>query len=199
MASSVDIVNIALTLLGESRIMNLTDNTKPAREANAIFEYTRDALLGGFNWSFAKVRAQLPALVDVPEFGFDNKFQMPVDCLRLIFVGDYYVGADLTNYRGSDTSEFAIEGREILTNLAAPLNIRYIKKITDASQFSPNFTYALAAKLAVDLAEPLTQSETKAARAESRFMYEIRQAVRANAIELPPEKLPDDEWVLARL
>lgn len=199
MATVISIVNVALTLLGESRIMSLSDNSKPAREANAIYESVRDSLLAGYNWSFAKTRAQLPASATAPAFEYAYAYPLPADCLRVVFVGDYYVGMDLTDYRGAPTEMFTIEGREILTDMGAPLNVKYIKSETDSAKFSANFVASLSAKLAENLAEPLTQSDTKRARAESAFKAEIRLAVRANAIELPPQKFADDEWVMSRL
>lgn len=198
MASEVDIVNMALTLLGERRIMSLNDGVKPAREANAIFSLTRDALLAGYNWSFSMTRARLPALDETPEFGFANKFQMPSDCLRLVYINDVYYGLDMTDYRTGRTTEFEIDGRTINTDFSAPLNVRYVKRITDANQYSPNFVSSFAMKLAASLAEPLTQSESKWQKAMKMFDVEIALAVKANAIELPPEKFPDDEWLMAR-
>lgn len=199
MATIVDIVNVGLTLLGESRIASLLDNSKPAREANAIYEQVRDSLLAGYTWSFAKARAQLPASATPPLFEYANAFQLPAGCLRITMVGDFYVGVDLTDYRGSPTQEFTIEGREILTNLGAPLNLKYINRVEDSTQFSPNFCSAFSAKLAEKLAESLTQSDSKRGRAEAAFNNEIRLAIRANAIELPPQKFADDEWIMSRL
>jgi len=197
--SDISIVNSALTLLGESRIISLADNTKPAREANAIFEITRDSLLAAYNWSFAKTRAQLPALVDAPLFEFNLQYQIPTDCLRLLQIGDFYVGLDLTDYRGSPVDQYVIEGRKILTNLSAPLNVKYIKRVENSTEFSKNFEMAFVAKLAEVLAEPLTQSDQKRQRATDAFNREIKAAIRANAIELPPTKLPDDEWLISRI
>lgn len=206
-AAIVDIVNMALTRLGETRIVSMSDNVKPAREANAIYETTKDALLGGYNWSFAKTRAILTASVTPPAFEYALAYDLPANCLRVLFVGDYYAGVDMTDARGAPTELFTIEGRQILTDMGTmtppssdnKINIKYVKKEDDVTKFSINFTSALVAKLAENLAEPLTQSDTKRARAESTFKDEIRLAIRANAIELPPQKLADDEWILARL
>lgn len=198
MASEVDVINFGLTLLGESRIASLADLSKPAREALAIYDITRDSLQAGFSWSFNKARARLPALTGVPEFGFGKKYQLPTDCIRIIMVGDYYPGLDLTDYRGSPTEPFEIEGREILTDMGAPLNFRYGKRLTDTAQFHPCFVEAFGCRLAEFLAEPLTQSDAKRNRAESAFKKSMMRAVQANAVELPPKKLPDDEWLMAR-
>lgn len=206
-ATIVEIVNMALTRLGESRIVSMADNTKPAREADAIYGTTKDSLLAGYNWSFAKTRAILTASVTPPAFEYSLAYNLPADCLRVLFVGDYYAGIDMTDARGAPTELFTIEGRQILTDMGTmtppstdnKMNIKYVKKEDDVTKFSANFTSALVAKLAEILAEPLTQSDTKRARAEAAFKDEIRLAIRANAIELPPQKLADDEWILARL
>lgn len=199
MASDVQIVNLAAVLLGQSRIANLTENSKMAREANAIYEIVRNSLLATYNWTFAKERAALPALVDVPAFQFSVKYQLPADCCRLVELADLYVGVDLTDYRGSDMSEFEIEGDKILTNFAAPLNIKYIKRVTDPARFSDPFVLSFGAKLAWHLAEAITQSNSKKENAERVYMRSISDAVRANAIQMPPRKLADDEWVMSRL
>ena len=198
MASDVEVVNLALTLLGEARIMSLDDDVKPAREAKAIFTIVRDALLSGYNWSFAKTRALLPALADVPPFEFSVKYQLPSDCLRIVMAGEFYVGIDLTDYRGSPVEEYTIEGRELLCNWSAPLQLKYIRRITDGGQFSANFTKAFGCQLAADLTEPLSQSNQKREAALKAFDKEISLAIRANAIELPPQKMSDDEWIISR-
>lgn len=199
MASEVEIANVALTLLGSSRVLSIDDDVKAAREIKAVFNISRDALLAGYDWSFAKTRTQLSALASAPPFGFGLQYQLPVDCLRVVMVGDHYAGVDLTDYRGSPTEEFTFEGRTILTDLGAPLSLVYIKRVTDTAQFQSNFAKAFGAQLAVDVCEALTQSETKRARAEAQLNKEIGLAIRANAIELPPKRLADDDWLIARL
>jgi hypothetical protein len=198
-ANDTNIVNSALTLLGEQRILSMDDNVKPAREAKALFEQTRDGLLAGYNWSFAMARANLPALLDAPEFGYSLKYQMPADCLRLIQIGEFYAGLNLSDYRGMPTEEFMIEGRQILTDMSAPLPVRYVFRETNPANFGAAFVDAFSAKLAEKLAESLTQSDSKRGRAEAEFHRAIGVAIRANAIELPPKKLPDDEWLVSRL
>jgi len=179
--------------------MSIDDDVKPAREARAVYNIMRDALFASYNWSFAKERAAIPALVAAPPFGFSFQYQIPSDALRILFIGDYYAGLDLSSYRSAPTQLYEIEQRKILTNLDSPLHIKYVKQIVDSTQWTAQFTFAFVAKLAELLAEPLTQSEQKRARAESEFNKQISLAIRANAIEMPPEKLPDDEWLMSRL
>lgn len=199
MASDVEIANVALTLLGTDRIMSLSDNVKAAREIDAVYTIARDGMLGAYNWSFAKTRAKLPELATAPAFEYLHQYAMPEDCLRLMFVGDYYAGLDLTDYRGASTKLFEIEQRNILTDIGAPLNIKYVKRIEDPELFPPAFVNCFAAELAYMVAEAITESNTKKEFAAAQRRHYVNLAIRANAIELPPEKLPDDEWLIARL
>lgn len=199
MAADADIVNFALTILGENGIVALTDDVKPAREANKIYAITRNSLLSGYNWSFAMTRTTLAADVTPPAYDFALAYTLPADCVRVVLVNEIYAGLDLTDYRGSPVEDFTLEGGKILTNYSSPIKLRYVKRITDPSKFTDSFYTAFGAKLAWELAETLTQSDAKQARAESRFHHEIANAIRSNAIELPPKKLADDEWVMSRL
>jgi hypothetical protein len=200
MASTVDIANSALTKLGESRITSLTDNVKGAREINAVFTLRRDKLLRTFNWSFAMERTTLPALVDTPSWGYSYLYQLPSDCLRVVLVDDIWVIPGLSNYMGGpDEEPFRIVGRKIETDIGAPLKIRYVKRETDASQFDACFVEVFAADLAHACCEAITQSNTKKAGLKDDLRTEIMEAIRANAIELPPQQIPDDSWIMSRL
>lgn len=380
MVAEVDVVNIALTLLGETRISSLTEGVKPARDASAIFTSVRDELMSRYNWTFAIKRGQATGAAADPLFGFDNAFDVPSDCLRVIRPGTRYQGADLTDYRFDAGEEFAIEGRQILTswpedgtiapadsdkvaridvvlrgrdwttqptvtvaappaggvtatavgylgaygsfpNIAFPgagyimwdditveggvpilaekahvgpfhgvlkqqvfspgkysavpglaqvfagqfgtggcatsggtgagmqvdiywrvvaiavvnpgsgylvapavtvtnpastgngctavavlgnpansfLYVIYIARIEDPNHWDPHFVKLMGAQLAMDLAEPLTQSTAKREKAENAFLRILRDAVRNNAIQSPPKPLLDDAWMVSRL
>lgn len=59
-----EIVNLALVRLGSKRISSLSDTTRNALEANAIWTTVRDNLLKIHPWKFATRRAQLAAYVE---------------------------------------------------------------------------------------------------------------------------------------
>jgi len=198
MSSQVQIVNRAMTLLGESRIASIDDDLKQARSAKAMWDISRDALLAAHNWTFAMHRRTVEALSDEPEWGFDRQFQVPTDCLRLVQIGELYVGLDLTDYRSGSSEEYMLEGDRILTSMSAPLKVRYVRRITDTTKFSQPFAASLAAKLALDMCEDLTQSPSKKEAAKAELGNELRNAVRANAIQVAPQHMPDDEWLMAR-
>ena len=199
MASQIDIANRALTKLGAARIISLSDDVKAARSVSSMWDIVRDAELRIRNWSFAITRDSLAASATAPAYGYDYQFPFPADCLRLISVGEYYPGVSLTDYRGRDESEWRIEGANILSNSAGPMYIRYICRKEDTSQWDAAFVEAFACRLAAEMAEDLTQSSSKKDAAWSEYRQAVSAAIRANAIELAPEPLPDDSWVISRL
>lgn len=198
MATDVGIVNLALNMIGESSIMSFDDASKAARLANAHYTTLRDSLLRGYHWSFAIDRAEL-ASAGTPTWGFTHKFPFPVDCIKILQVGEYYPGPDLSDYRQADNSLYRIEGRDILYNAAGPLKIRYMKSITDPNLFDAAFVTAFAAYIAMKFAIPLADSTSKKQEAEADFKMAISAALRANAIEVAPVPIADDTWVISRL
>lgn len=200
MASNVEIANSALTKLGAARITTLSDNSKSAREINAVFELRRNHLLRSHNWSFAMERTTLPALTDTPAWGYSYLYQLPTDCVRVVQVNDIWIIPGLADYNsGPDSEPYKITGRRIETDFGAPLKLRYVKRVTDAGTFDDAFVEVLASDLAYQVCEALTQSNTKAEKARADLRQALLEAIRANAIELPPEAIPDDSWVMSRL
>jgi hypothetical protein len=151
-------------------------------------------------WRFCVARANLAADADVtPENDFLHSFPLPADCLRVLQVGAYYPSVSLSGFNGGPIQDYQIEGRYIVTRSDDALPIRYLRRVTDAGSFDATFIDAFAADLAVNTAEALTQSGSKRELAMVEFRHAIRDAVVANALEMPPEELQDDTWVVARL
>jgi hypothetical protein len=199
MASQVEIANRALTKLGAARITSLTDNSKAARAISAVWDTVRRSELRKRNWSFALRRASLPSLADAPAWGFAVAYQLPPDFLRLVQVSDVFIVPGLTDYRQGDDSAYAIEGNQLLTDFPAPLKIRYVMDVTDPGSFDALFVESLAAKLAYETCYEINQSNQGREAAAQDYKAAISDAMRTNAIEKPPQGLPDDSWVLGRL
>lgn len=199
MASNVEIANRALTKVGARRLISLDDNTEGGRTVNSMFTIVRDAELREHSWRFSIKRVQQAAQVTTPVFGYAFQYRVPSDSLKLLEVGQFYPGADLTDYVGTDTSPYAVENGFILTDYPAPLPIRYVARIEDPSLFDALFVEAFACRLAMELAEPLTQSGQKRQLAAEEYKLAVSAAITANAIEKPPVKIADDTWIMARL
>ena len=200
-AAPLDIANLALSFLGAGNIQSLTQPTNTARVLNSEFAMTRDAELRAHVWKFAKTRAALPALVTVPVSGpYNTQFALPADCLRVLMVGDSWPGIDLQDYRMDPTNaDYSVEGRNILTNLPAPLALLYIAQITDTTQYDSCFDIMFAAKLAWKCCERITQSADKRKLAMSEYRTAMLDAIRSGAMEGVSESIADGPWIVARL
>jgi len=200
------IANIALTKLGAARLLDITDDVKAARAVRALWDITRDSELRSHNWRFSIKRALLPALASPPPWGFDYAYQLPNESLRVIQVDEFTPGADLSDYRESLTAPYQLEADPnqvgtniIVTDIGPPLKVRYVARIEPPGYWDGSFKSVFVCRLAMDLCEELTQSNTKRQLAQTEYMAAIREAVRTNAIERPNEPLQDDTWILSRL
>lgn len=198
-SSDVAICNLALTKLGDLRITALSDNTKPARELNAVYGMLRDKLQRTYNWRFCVKRAQLAADVAAPLFDFISQYTAPADLLRILQVGTYFPSPDLSDLIGSGGQEWVLEGGKILTRDSGQLNIRYLARITETTRFDPSFDDAFSALLAYNVCEALTQSDAKKNAALRDYRMAVMDAVKSNAIENPPESIADTTWLTVRL
>lgn len=194
MPSAVDVCNLALQRLGAKTISSLTDDDTAARECNRVFAHARDSELRGHQWSFARKRASLAADSTDPAFGYAKRYKLPSDFLRLLPQnGQNPVDGSLPQ------SDFQIESGYILTNDGAPLNIVYIRRVDDPNDFDQLFTDLLVSRIARDICEKITQSNTKLQSAQSIYQDMKNEARKINAFERPPIKSVQDPWITARL
>lgn len=200
MAASETVVgNAALIKLGVATVVTFADESKQARLLTQRFEALRDLEMRMHPWTAFTTRASLTAEATAPAFGYAYQYVLPADCLRLTRVGDYDAVLGLTDYDGGGRALYALEDGRILTDLAAPLNIRFVKRVVDTTRWDPCFEEALACRIAMDLGEPLTQSDSKIQRAAALYKDAIKEARRQNAIERAAESIPDSSWVMGRL
>lgn len=205
MASQTEWANRALDKIGEKPIIALDNNTPQGALLSRMFGTVLDGELRARKWSFSIKRAQLAADVAPPEFGYAVQYSLPVDCLRVLSILNIDVGPDLSDYRGSPNQLYVIEGRKILygrpqgSTPVSAMPLRYIARITDTTLWDPCFGDTFACRLAVEIAEKITQSSGKRDMAWAEYQRAINVAKRANAIELPSDYPSDDSWMLARL
>lgn len=186
MSSEVEICNIGLQALGAARIASLTDTSvKNAREMAFAYAPTRLAALRAHPWAFAIKRARLAADSTGPLFGFSYAYPFPADMLRLLLPGE----------PGTD---WAIEGKSILSDWSAPLEIRYIRDVDDPNDMDALFRQVLGLRLALATCEAITQSNSKIDRIAGLLADVLREARRTNAIEQLPKDFTEDTWITAR-
>lgn len=199
----VDICNAALTKLGVSLIVSLSDTSTQGLACNAIYPIARDALLRSHPWNFARVWVNLALLSTTPlqlsikpdphyqsEILYTGAYQLPSDCVRVFRAAPFnynfrIVGSQLytdappqnisTNlYVGSQPGV----GLPPITNSSNPntCGIEYISRDTDVSTYDSMFVDAFVAKLAMELAWPLTASLQLKADLEKEFTEKLTEA-----------------------
>tara|TARA_R110000803_G_scaffold124079_1_gene191901 strand:- start:11830 stop:12408 length:579 start_codon:yes stop_codon:yes gene_type:complete len=190
-SSDVDICNLALQRLGAKPISSLSQDSTAARACNRAYEHSRDSELRAHPWSFARARASLAAESTDPIFGFAKQYPLPSDYLRIL-PNDGVNGTSTQN-------DFQIEGRKILTDDSSPISLVYLRKVTDTNEFDALFVELLASRIAVEIAEKVTQSNTKKADAQQQYKEVKAEARKVNAFERPAQELPTDPWIASRL
>lgn len=183
MTSKVEVANLALGKIGAGTITSFSDNSDEARAVNRFYTPTLRAELRAHPWSCARKRDQLAALSDAPVFGFSYQYQLPSDCVRIL--------------PDADVTDWQVEGRRILTNDSGPLDLTYIGEISDPNDMDALLVEAFACRLAMTLAERLTQSNTKRELAKQEYKETVAEARRINAFERVAIEPPEDPWITA--
>lgn len=189
MASQTAICNRALECLGDAPIVSIDDDTKQAKALKRVYDISRRAFLVDHPWHFAKKRASLPASATTPAWGFTRGFPVPVDFLRLLAVRN---GPEFSMEADASGSQW------ILTDAAAPLDILYLYDVTDAGRLPPHAVEAFARWLAYDVAEDLTNSNTKKEDAAQALGIALARAKRINGLQKQPDPYPAFTFLQSR-
>jgi hypothetical protein len=191
--SVVSICNTALDLLGADTITSLADDSKAARFCARNYERVRDAVLRAYPWNCAIARAALAALAEAPAWGYGKQYPLPEGpepayCLRVLAInGEVDFGL-----------AYKIEGRRILTDEDAPLDILYIARIEDPARFDALLIDAIAARLALDAAYPLAGSVSLAQSMSQAYAEKIAEARQVDSQEGSPDALIAGDWLESR-
>lgn len=200
MAVITDVINDALSEIGVPPISDPNEPSEQGRRGLALYprivrtEFRRHA------WNFALTRTTLAETGVAPTWGYKYAFNLPVNHLRLWQFNDIYVEALLDDYVNEELAPYAIEGRQILSDYAAPLKIRYIQDMqNDVTSWDSMFRDVVAVKLAAKLEPSLVKNTSRRQLLEQQYDKLLRDAKRCNAIELPPVRQPDGSWMFARI
>lgn len=159
MASVVDIVNLALSHLGEDATVSSIDPPEGSAEAEHAAMYypqARDAMLEMHEWRFATKRVLL-ALTASNSFEWSFAYALPSNMLRALAVLPESASADAD---GEDFEQQldADDVQIILTN-CEDASLKYTARVTDPTRFPPLFVEALAWLLAAHMAGPLIKGQ----------------------------------------
>ena len=172
--SNTSITNMALGKIGAKPIVNIddtTDTNQGAIQARLHFEQTRDALIRSHWWRFARARATLSVSVDTPDFEWDYQYPLPNDFLAMRSIYEDRVSDE-------NIDPYELEGKMLLTD-ETEMSIRYIKKVTDPTEFDPLFVEVFILKLGLKFISSLAGGSPKLQETLQNELRVIMPAVRA--------------------
>jgi hypothetical protein len=141
MASQIEISNFALIALGADPISSLSESTTQAVAINIVWDVCRRGLLRLHPWNFAIKRVELAQSSIKPSHGYEYKFALPSDCLKVIQV-----------YKDED---YKVENNFVLTN-SPTAKLKYVADIIDPWSWSVDFTELMTEKLKSELSFSIT-------------------------------------------
>lgn len=164
--SIISICNLGLvTGLGQDPINALSDNRKAAILCNLRYDQVRREVLRSHPWGCARKREQLAASATPLAFGNFTPFTLPDDWIRNVKTADEM-----------KRDKWTVEGRQLLCNETAPLNLLYIYDLQDPSIFDALLVAALGYAMAAELAIPLTQDRGLKSQMEAELEAKISAA-----------------------
>lgn len=169
------------------------DSDVRARSVKTLLEDVTKEVMRSHVWNCLKTRAVLAANTTGPDFGWDNSYTLPTECVRLVTVNGYDASFVQDWYE--------VESRDILTD-ATECKITYISYSEDTTKYDPLLLQATVVLLASRLAskigkdDGLSQSLLEEYR---RVALPLAQKVDGNEQKRRPFYGPaHSRWVAAR-
>lgn len=195
--TKLQLYNIALTAIGETRLSALTDATESRRLLDEVYDRGTGAVdyfLEQGLWNFALRAAQVNSNSAVtPDFGFTYGFDIPTDFIRLDMISaDEQFRYPLSNYEHEASYWYAD---------VDPIYVRYVSN--DASyggSFAkwPNSLSIWAGHWLATQIAPATKSEDVVTRLEKRTEKLLLDAKSKDMSQEPARFSPPGSWVSAR-
>ena len=192
MASTEDICNSALNLLGASTISALTDDSKNARLCNQRYEPIRNRVFRSHAWNCLHKRVQLAQNSTAPVVEYSYAYALPSDCLRILKVHNG------TTDSIASSIDYKLEGRNIVTDEGTIYAI-YIALITDPNEYDVYLQESISHQLAADICYAVTNNATLAKNYMERADERLREARFIDATENALGTIESSEFTDARL
>lgn len=99
---------------------------------------------------------------------------------------------------GLTYTDWEFEGNYIVTREIDPMVFRFVADLTGVQLMDAMFCEGLAARIAIEVCEPLTQSADKQQRAASEYGKFMGEARIVNGIETGSDEPPEDDYISCR-
>ena len=170
---AVGICNMALGWLGANLLqaLNAEAPSSTAEELCArLYPEAVRSTLEAKAWTFATERLSLAPAEATGLAEFPSRYPLPATVVRVL-------SCDAGG--GANEVEWRREGGYVLTDTSpTTLGAKVILLVEDVAKFSPGFVRAVAARLAADLALPLTENARLEQAMEAKYLRELAEAAR---------------------
>lgn len=170
-SSETDIVNDALSVLGETALFSLTDDTDVARICHGIYPNARDFVLAQHPWNRCVKFAALSRTAASPLMKYDYQFLYPSDCLRILEPDEEDAPCRVRWEIGA-----AASGEAVVWSNSDSLIVRYIFRNKIVELYSPGLVQALSAYLAMKISLAITAHRGKFADMQTLYLTTLSQA-----------------------
>lgn len=172
--TKIQIWNMTLDVLREAPLAATTDTKASALWLNRNYDQQRDFLMESMLWKFALARANVAADGTAPAWGWSYQYTIPTDAMRIIppTENGEWMGTPL---------RYEQEGSKLLMNIAGPLPLRYITRITNEGNFTNGFVEMLSLRLARKMAHWMTgkQSMVETINKQLQETYDVVRTTEA--------------------
>lgn len=193
MPGTTDVMNLALTHVGATRITSRDDGSASANAVDEVYDEVLEELLRSHNWNFATTRVKLARSSTAPAFEYDYAYPLPADWLRTRSVHHNDAGHSTVEYRME-----LINGQRAIVASSDDIYLRYVKLITDPNLMTADFRTALAYHLAKPLAIKLASSSTLRDEMKDEATRHTAKARSSDSQDQFPERRPRGSWATAR-
>lgn len=185
--------NLALDTIREAAVQDQATNSAPMKWLNRNYEHARDVLLQSYPWNFAIEAFELPSdgAYAVSTWDWKYRYALPNNWLRVL--APTYQGR-----RGNQVIPHAIRGPYLYLDYGTPARVLIVMRKTDPGDFSPLFVEALAAKLALGMANKFTAKNKYIELAGNMLSNAIAKAEEVDTFEGSPEPIDNYDIIAAR-
>ena len=129
-----------------------------------------------------------------------NIFRLPAGFLRQVpqdpKAGVYsYLGAPAYNTQ----NDWELEGDYLISQFGRPIILRFVADVVSVSEMDDMFCEGLAARIALECCETITNSTAKQGTCNSSYLKFMGEARTVNAIEIGPVQPCEDDYIACRL
>ena len=187
------ICNMTLSRLGnKNTVSSISDPKTPEDRIFAIwYDPCRQIVLKKLMPNFALGRKVVAMLSTVPAFGYAYAYQEPVDCLKVLGIGDVQ----------DKENNYSVENGQILTDeeYADGMNLRYVKDETDVTKFTIEFIMTLVSEMADKISLQITQNPQLLTAMNALIKIDQLMASALNGQENTPVRKNVSKFKLAKL